>query len=120
MSPISHALVAILCLSSLLFIARLVRRRQMRAKYSLLWLTVGSAMAVMAAFPTLLDRVSLALGISYGPTTLFLVAITLLLLIAVHFSWELSRLEEHTRRLAEEVAILRAERTGAEADADDA
>jgi hypothetical protein len=110
MSTLSHVLVALVALGTLVFIARLVRRRQMRAKYSLLWLSIGSAMAVLAVFPGLLDRVSQAIGIAYGPTTLFLVAITLLLLVSVHFSWELSRLEEHTRRLAEEVAILRAER----------
>jgi hypothetical protein len=49
------------------------------------------------------------MGISYGPTTFFLGAITLLLLVVVHFSWELSRLEERTRLLAEELALLRAE-----------
>jgi hypothetical protein len=108
MSPSAHALIALITLSSLLFILRLVRRRQMRAKYSVLWLSLGAGMSVLAASPRTLDRVSLALGISYGPTTLFLAGLVLLLLVAVHFSWELSRLEERTRRLAEEVAILRA------------
>jgi hypothetical protein len=110
MSGQAHVLVALLTISSLLFILRLVRRRQMRAKYSVLWLSLGVVMAVLAVSPSTLDRVSLALGISYGPTTLFLAGLALLLLVAVHFSWELSRLEERTRRLAEEVAILRAER----------
>jgi hypothetical protein len=49
------------------------------------------------------------LGISYGPATFFLGAITLLFLVVIHFSWELSRLEERTRVLAEELALLKAE-----------
>ena len=36
-----------------------------------------------------------------------LVAVTFLFLVAVHFSWELSRLEDRNRALAEEVALLR-------------
>ena len=49
------------------------------------------------------------LRIYYAPTTLFLVAIGFLLLVCIYFSYELSRLEERTRVLAEELAILRAE-----------
>ena len=49
------------------------------------------------------------LHIYYAPTTLFLVAIGFLLLVCMYFSYELSRLEERTRVLAEELAILRAE-----------
>lgn len=108
MSPQGHVLIAVITISSLLFILRLVRRRQMRAKYSVLWLSLGLLMAILAASPSTLDRAALALGISYGPTVLFLAGLSLLLLVAVHFSWELSRLEERTRRLAEELAILRA------------
>jgi hypothetical protein len=56
-----------------------------------------------------LDRVSTWLGIAYAPGTFFLGAITLLFLIVVHFSWELSRLDARTRLLAEELAVLRAD-----------
>jgi hypothetical protein len=56
-----------------------------------------------------LNHVALAIGIAYPPALLFAGAITLVLLITVHFSWELSRLEERTRRLAEELALARSE-----------
>ena len=108
MSGRTHLFVFVITLLSLGVIVRMVRRGQLRAKYSLLWLSVGFVLVVLAASPSLLDRVSVLLGISYGPATFFLGAITLLLLVVVHFSWELSRLEERTRTLAEELAILRA------------
>jgi hypothetical protein len=104
-----HIFVLIVTLSSLLFILRMVRRRQLRAKYSLLWLTAGLVLVPLAASPQLLDRVSIWLGVTYGPATFFLGAITLLFLVVIHFSWELSRLEERTRVLAEELAVLKAE-----------
>jgi hypothetical protein len=105
MSGRAHIFVATVTVASLIFIIRLVRTHRLRAKYSMLWISVGLALTVLAVSPRLLDTVSGWLGVAYGPTTLFMVAITLLLLVAVHFSWELSRLEERTRILAEELAI---------------
>jgi hypothetical protein len=100
--------VFIVTMFSLGFMVRLVRRRQLHAKYSILWLSVGIILVFFAASPALLDRVSIMLGITYGPTTFFLGAFLLLFLLVIHFSWELSRLEDRSRTLAEEVAILRA------------
>ena len=105
MSGRAHFFVATVTVASLIFIVRLVRTHRLRAKYSMLWISVGLALTVLAASPRLLDTVSKWIGVAYPPTTLFIVAITLLLLVAVHFSWELSRLEERTRILAEELAI---------------
>ncbi len=107
MSDKAHLFVLLITVLNVGFILRLVRRRQLRAKYAILWLVIGVALVSFAASPRLLDRVSVWLGISYGPATFFLAAITLLFLVVIHFSWELSRLEERTRRLAEEVALLR-------------
>lgn len=109
MSGKAHLFVLAVSLGSIGFILRLVRQRRLRAKYSILWLSVGMALVGLSASPTLLDRLSVLLGISYGPTTFFLGAITLLFLVVIHFSWELSRLEERSRALAEEIAILRAQ-----------
>lgn len=109
MSGGAHFFVATVTVASLVFIMRLVRTNRLRAKYSMLWISVGLALTVLAASPKLLDTVSGWIGVAYPPTTLFIVAITLLLLVAVHFSWELSRLEERTRILAEELAIRAAQ-----------
>jgi len=109
MSVGAHLFILGLTLVSLLFIVRMVRRNQLPSRYALLWLTIGAAIAVLAIFPGLLDRVSSWMGIAYAPGTFFLGAITLLFLIVVHFSWELSRLDARTRLLAEELAILRAD-----------
>ena len=109
MSTGAHVLILVLTFVSLLFIVRMVRRNQLPSRYALLWLTIGAVIAFLAAFPRVLDRVSTWLGIAYAPGTFFLGAITLLLLIVVHFSWELARLEARTRTLAEELAVLRAD-----------
>lgn len=105
-----EVVVVLVAAGYLVFILSLVRRRQLREKYALLWLGVGVIAILLALFRPVLDRVSLALGISYGPSTLFLFSTLFLMAIAAHLSWEVSRLEEKTRRLAEEIAIIRVQR----------
>ena len=109
MSTGAHAFILVLTFVSLLFIVRMVRRNQLPSRYALLWLSIGGVIAFLAAFPRVLDRLSSWLGIAYAPGTFFLGAITVLLLIVVHFSWELARLDARTRMLAEELAVLRAD-----------
>ena len=106
----AHVLVFLVTIGAAAFVLRLLRRRQMRGKYTLLWMMVLFAVLVIAAFPSILDRTSRFLHIYYSPSTLFLAAIGFLLLVCIYFSYERSRLEERTRILAEELAIARSER----------
>jgi hypothetical protein len=105
----AHVVLFAVTLAGAWFLLRLLRRRQMRGKYTLLWMFVGVVVVVLAVYPDGLDRTSRWLNIYYAPSTLFLGGIAFLLLVCVYFSWELSRLEERTRVLAEELAILRGE-----------
>ncbi|WP_454169897.1 DUF2304 domain-containing protein [Microbacterium paulum] len=96
--------VAILAL-----IFRLLLTRRLREKYALLWLVIGLAMLVLTVFPSLLGRLSDLLGVEVPANLLFILALALLIAVALHQSWELSTAEEEIRRVAEEVAILRAD-----------
>jgi len=89
------------------FMVELLRRRQLSEKYAALWLIVGLGVLILLVAPGLLRVVSQALGFEVPANLLFLAAVTLLLAVAVHLSWELSRLEEETRTLAEDLALLR-------------
>lgn len=85
----------------------LLRRRQLREKYAALWLLVGTSVAMLALVPGLLDAAAGAVGVQTPVNLLFFVSTLVLLLVTLHLSWESSRLEEETRTLAEEVALLR-------------
>jgi len=87
----------------------LLRRRQLKEKYAVLWLLVGVVMLVFAIWPPLLDTLSRALGVKSGPNLLLFVATLVLIVVCVHLSWEISRLEDKSRALAEEVGLLRLE-----------
>ncbi len=107
LSNSAQIMVMVLCGFGAVFLLRLLRRRQLRGKYTLLWIVTGFVVLLIGAFPGMIDRASEALDIYNPPNMLFLLAIAFLALVCVYFSYELTRLEERTRILAEELAILR-------------
>lgn len=86
----------------------MLRRKKLREKYAALWLFVGIGTLVLAAFPRLLTIVTEFSGVQLPSNLLFIISILLLLGVCLHLSWEISVVEDETRTLAEEVAILRA------------
>ena len=103
----AHVFVIILTVAALVFILRLVRGQRLKAKYSLLWLSVGGLMLVLAIVPGVIDTIADRLGVSYQPSLFLLLGLGFLLLVVVHLSFELSRMENRVRSLAEEVTFLR-------------
>ena len=87
----------------------LLRRRQLREKYAAFWMAVGVGVVALGLFPRLLDSLSLLLGVASGASLVLFLGIVFLLLVCIHLSWEASRLEEETRTLAEEIALIRLE-----------
>jgi hypothetical protein len=47
--------------------------------------------------------------VASGVSLVLFLGVVFLLLVCIHLSWETSRLEEKTRTLAEEIALIRAE-----------
>lgn len=99
-------------LVNVIVMIELVRRRKLREKYAFLWLSVGAGGLVLGASRGLLDRLAHAVGIAYPPTLLFVFAIFFLLIVCGHLSWEVSRLEERTHTLAEEIALMQSRLDG--------
>jgi hypothetical protein len=87
----------------------LLRRRQLREKYAVVWLGVSIVIVPLALYPQLLDHVAKALGVAAGVSLVLFLGIVFLLMVCAHLSWEVSRLEEETRTLAEDLALLRTE-----------
>lgn len=117
--------VAILGLSGslviLLALFEMMRRNRLREKYALIWALVALAVITVAAFPGLLIRASAAIGLEVPVNLLFFVAFMVIMVITLQHSSELGRLEERTRTLAEEIALLRLEQhTHEESQGEDA
>lgn len=89
-----------------LVIFELVRRRRLLERYALLWLFTAVVLLALSVWGDLLDRVSRAIGIGYGPSTLFAVAFGFVVLLLLHFSMVISRLGEQNKILAQRLGLL--------------
>lgn len=96
-------------LSTLIVLFEMLRRRQLREKYAVLWGTVALGTIVLAVFPSVLTSMADLVGVEVPSNLLFFLASMLLLLVSIQHSFELGRIEERNRTLAEEVALLRLE-----------
>jgi hypothetical protein len=94
---------------ALLLVIELVRRRQLREEYSLLWLGVAFAMLLVSAWRDLLHSLSAMVGIAFPPNLLFLLAALFTLLLLLYFSTVITRLSQENKDIAQEVALLRHE-----------
>ncbi|HLD25638.1 MAG TPA: DUF2304 domain-containing protein [Candidatus Andersenbacteria bacterium] len=95
-------------------IVNLIRREKLKEGYSIIWFLVGLAMVTFSALAGLLDVFARSVGISYSPAALFLILISGLLLLSIHFSVMVSKHDQRYRELAQEHALLRARLEAAE------
>jgi hypothetical protein len=102
-----HIIALISALITLSLIVELSRRRHLHEKYAVMWLAVAVVIAVFAIFPGLFNSLAHAVGVKSPPNLLTVMADLFLLTVCVRFSWEIGRLEDRSRALAEEVALLR-------------
>jgi hypothetical protein len=87
----------------------LVRRRHVRGRLAIAWLVLGAVSVVFAIFPSLLGWITTTLHVQIPLNLVLFSGVLFLLVTSMQLASELGRLESRTRRLAEEVAILRAD-----------
>ena len=105
----TNLIAVIASLLIFIFVFDLLRRGVLQEKYAVLWLFVAGVGFIFAVIPGLLDWIGTSLGIGAPVNLLFFIMGVVLLLVSVQLSYELSRHEARIRRLAEEVALLRAQ-----------
>ncbi len=101
-----EALAIVVSLMLVVFIIETVRRSQLNARYAILWLGAGAALLLLSVYRPLLDYLARAVGVSYPPSLLFLVAFMFLLFIVLHYSLVISSHRDSIRRLAQTLALL--------------
>ena len=104
-------------LITLTLLFELMRRRRLREKYAVFWALVALLTLLVAIFPQLLSMAADLVGVAVPANLLFFLASMLLLVVSIQHSYELGRLEDRTRTLAEELALTRMELDRARAEA---
>lgn len=103
----AYATAVLTALATVMSIVYLLRSRRIREKYAVAWIAFAIGVVLLAVFPQMLAAIAGFLGVETPINLVFLVAALALLVVCVQFSVEISTLEEETRTLAEELAILR-------------
>ena len=95
----------------LVALLEMMRRHRLREKYAVIWFLVAAGVLTLAVFPGILTGTADLVGVEVPVNLLFFVGSLVLLVLTLQHSYELGRLEEKTRTLAEELALLRLELT---------
>ncbi|WP_150306930.1 DUF2304 domain-containing protein [Planctomonas psychrotolerans] len=100
-------LLSILAASlTLVIVIELLRRRRLRERHAIWWLVGGIGALVLSLFPGIVDGLAAVIGIEEPVNLVFFFSLIILFLVCVQFSAELTALDEKTRILAEEAALM--------------
>lgn len=101
-----YPVAVVLCALVVALLVFLLRTRRIREKFAAVWIVLAIAVTILGAFPQLTIRLAALVGVQTPVNLLFAVAFAVLLAVCIQLSSEVSNLEEETRTLAEEVALL--------------
>lgn len=104
-----YASVVVIVVVVVVALIYLLRTRRIREKYAAIWLLLTLAVVILGVFPQLAYWLSALLGVQTPSNLVFSIALLVLVAICVQLSTEVSRLEETTRTLAEEIALIRSD-----------
>ncbi len=85
----------------------LLRSQRLREKYSVIWVVLVLGLVFLGFVPQVTQVLARLTGVTTPINLVFILAFLALLVVCIQLSLELSRLEETTRTVAEEVALLR-------------
>ena len=86
-------------------VLRLLKKKSLNLKYTLLWLLSGIIMLILAVFPQILNGFATAVGI-YEPTNALFAVIFFCIIIILSLTAIVSKLNEKSKRLIQSIALL--------------
>lgn len=111
MFTLSNSLGILAAIFTLLVVVEMLRKNRLKERHALWWLIAGILALIIGIFPEILDNVAEFVGVEVPANLIFFASIAILFFACIQNSAELTSLEEKTRTLAEEVALLRQELT---------
>lgn len=110
MSPVLKVIIFIVGISLCFLVLRLLVRKRINEKNSLIWLFGMIAIFLLSINPEMLDIVASWAGVDYPPSLLFLASVLVLLIVVLYQSIQISQLYDKMKELSQYVALLHEER----------
>jgi hypothetical protein len=95
-------------LAAFLLTLHWVRRRRLREKYAVVWMSMACGLLLLGMFPQVLMQLATAAKLSYPAAVLF-ISLAVIYLFSMSVSLSLSRARATNTRLTQELALLRAD-----------
>lgn len=102
-----QVLAVIASIALVLLVIHLMRKRSLRAEYSILWLIGTIGLLVLSLWRELLDKIANLAGVYYAPAILLMVMIFFGVLAMLHLSIVISRQADANKTITQEMALLR-------------
>jgi hypothetical protein len=106
MDTFQYILGIVAALLTLGIVIEMLRRRQLRERHAIWWFAAGVVALIISIFPNLLTIFANYLGFEVPANLAFFAALLVLFLVALQTSAELTQVETHNRRLAEQLALV--------------
>jgi hypothetical protein len=101
-------LAALAGVAIIVWVVYLYRRGRLKEDHALLWLGVSAAIVVLSAWTDLLSAVNWVVGAEKASDVVLAAFVAFLLLICIYYSVNLSELREQNKKIAQELALLKA------------
>lgn len=109
MEPRLQIFLIVISLVFMIYIFALVRREELELKYTLAWCFLGLILVIIAIKPVLVLLLTRALGMELPANTVFLMGIFCIMVILLTLTVAVSRTSVRTKRLIQELALLKGE-----------
>lgn len=109
MTPFQSWVCGVASIALMAFLFDLIRRRKLREEYSLLWLAACVVMLAIAVHSDIVNWIGRLLHTEHPAYSLFVIALFIGVVLAIHFSVVVSKLTAQNWRFAQEIGLLRAE-----------
>ena len=106
MSTTLRAMLIVLSVFLLAVVIRLVSRKKLQLKYSLLWLFMGALLLISALFPGLVGFFAHLFGVELTSNFVFIVGMVFLLGISMSLTYIASWQSRDIRKLIQRMALL--------------
>ncbi len=85
----------------------LYRKRKLKVDQALLWMLVSIAMILLSTWTGLLVSINLVVGAARTSDVVLAAFVAFLIVVSIYYSMKISELSEQTRKVAQEIAVLK-------------
>ena len=101
-------LIAIIAsVAFLFFVGRLIIKGKLREEYAIIWIISTATLILFSFWRKGLEVIAGLMGVIEAPNVVFTAAIFAILIYILHISIVISKLQDNTKKLAQEIALLK-------------